>query len=264
MRWSRPQLSSIGLAGAWFAPYAPDESVGTPYEGPSRSYPFGLDYLGRDVLSRWLWGGRTVLLLALAATLLGLIGGLCIGLTAAYRRDWLDGALMRSTDLILAFPALLLFLLVLVSFGNGFVPLVAIIGFSQAVHASRIVRVAGREIVVLPYIEAAIARGDPAIRILGREILPNILTPVLIGAGLRFVYSVIAIASLSFLGFGIQPPAADWGLMVAENRPGLPLNAWGTLVPALTIAIFCVAVNLVTDAKARSAGRTLGRRETIQ
>jgi peptide/nickel transport system permease protein len=254
----------IGLFGPFVAPYAPDESVGSPFETASGAFPFGLDNLGRDVLSRWLWGGRSVLGYATAATLIGMVGGLCIGLTAAYRRDWVDGALMRSTDLFLAFPPLLLFLLVLVTFGNGALPLVVSIGAYHAIRVSRVVRVAAREILVLPYIEASQVRGDPALHILGREVLPNILSPVLIDAGFRFVYSVIIIASLSFLGFGIQPPAADWGLMVAENRAGLELNPWSTLLPAITIALLSVGVNLIADAKARSAGRVRDRRGLVQ
>ena len=212
------------------------------------------------MLSRWLWGGRSVLAYATAATLIGMVGGLCIGLSAAYRRDWVDGVLMRGTDLVLAFPPLLLFLLVLVTFGNGALPLVVSIGVYHAIRVSRLVRAAAREILVLPYIEASQARGDPALHILVREVLPNILSPVLIDAGFRLVYSVIIIASLSFLGFGIQPPAADWGLMVAENRAGLQLNLWSTLLPAITIALLSVGVNLVADAKARSAGRVRVRR----
>ncbi|MGH8241624.1 MAG: ABC transporter permease [Steroidobacteraceae bacterium] len=250
---------AIGLLGPFFAPYAPDLTVSTPFGGPSVDHPFGLDYLGRDVLSRWLWGGRSVLVLATAATLLGVVGGLCIGLVAAYRRDWLDGALMRSTDLILGFPPLLLFLLVLVAFGNGNGPLIAIIGLYHAIRMSRVVRAAAREVIVLPYIEASLARGDPARHILGKEVLPNILSPVLIDAGFRFIYSVIIIASLSFLGFGIRPPAADWGLMIAENLSALQLNPWATLVPALTLALLSVGVNLVTDAKSRGPGRLLSQ-----
>jgi peptide/nickel transport system permease protein len=254
----------VGLFGPFVAPYAPDESVGSPFETASGAYPFGLDNLGRDVLSRWLWGGRSVLAYASAATLIGMVGGLCIGLAAAYRRDWVDGVLMRSTDLFLAFPPLLLFLLVLVTFGNGALPLVVSIGAYHAIRVSRVVRVAAREVLVLPYIEASQVRGDPAMHILGREVLPNILSPVLIDAGFRFVYSVIIIASLSFLGFGIQPPAADWGLMVAENRAGLELNLWSTVLPAITIALLSVGVNLLADAKARSAGRVSDRRGWIQ
>ena len=119
---------AVGLFGPLLAPHPPDRSISIPFDGPSWDYPFGLDYLGRDVFSRWLSGGRSVLLLASAATIIGVVGGLVIGLVAAYRRDWVDGALMRSTDLILGFPPLLLFLLVLVSFGNRLVPLVAVVG----------------------------------------------------------------------------------------------------------------------------------------
>jgi peptide/nickel transport system permease protein len=249
----------VGLFGPLLAPHRPEFSVSVPFDGPSGDYPFGLDYLGRDVLSRWLSGGRSVLLLASAATLIGVLGGLVIGLVAAYRRDWVDGALMRSTDLILGFPPLLLFLLVLVSFGNRLVPLVAVIGLYHAIRMSRLVRAAARDVMVLPYIEACRARGDAATHVLGREVLPNILSPVLIDAGFRLIYSVIIIASLSFLGFGIRPPAADWGLMISENRSALQLNPWATLIPAFTLAQLSVGVNLMTDARARATGAEIGR-----
>jgi peptide/nickel transport system permease protein len=248
---------AVGLFGPLLAPHPPDQSVSIPFDGPSWDYPFGLDYLGRDVFSRWLSGGRSVLLLASAATLIGVAGGLAIGLVAAYRKDWLDGTLMRSTDLILGFPPLLLFLLVLVSFGNRLGPLVAVVGLYHAIRMSRLVRAAARDVMVLPYIEACRARGDRASHILIKEVLPNILSPVLIDAGFRFIYSVIIIASLSFLGFGIRPPDADWGLMISENRSAIQLNPWATLVPALTLALLSVGVNLMTDARSRATGAHL-------
>jgi peptide/nickel transport system permease protein len=250
---------AVGLIGPLLAPHPPDQSVSIPFDGPSWDYPFGLDYLGRDVFSRWLSGGRSVLLLASVATLIGVAGGLAIGLVAAYRKDWLDGTLMRSTDLILGFPPLLLFLLVLVSFGNRLGPLVAVVGLYHAIRMSRLVRAAARDVMVLPYIEACRARGDRASHILIKEVLPNILSPVLIDAGFRFIYSVIIIASLSFLGFGIRPPDADWGLMISENRSAIQLNPWATLVPALTLALLSVGVNLTTDARSRATGAHLSR-----
>lgn len=254
----------LGLFGPFVSPYAPDDSVGLPYASPTGAHWMGLDTVGRDVVSRWLWGGRSVLELATAATLIGVVGGVAIGLIAAYRTDWIDGALMRATDLVLAFPPLILFLLVIVTLGSGLGPLIGVVGLYHAVRVSRVVRVAGREVVVQPYIEAAQARGDSAFHILSRDVLPNVVSPVLIQAGFRFIYSVITIASVSFLGFGLQPPAADWGLMVSENREGLNLNPWGTIAPALTLAILTVGVSLVTDAYARSVGRSSARERDVQ
>lgn len=254
----------VALFGPFLAPYGPDDSVGLPYTAPSGAHWLGLDTVGRDVLSRWLWGGRSVLELAISATVIGVVWGVAIGLVAAYHTDWIDGALMRTTDLVLAFPPLILFLLVIVTLGSGLGPLIGVVGLYHAVRVSRVVRVAGREVVVQPYIEAAQARGDSAFHILSRDVLPNILTPVLIQSGFRFIYSVITIASVSFLGFGLQPPAADWGLMVSENREGLNLDPWGTIAPALTLAILTVGVSLVTDAYSRSVGRTGGRGREMQ
>jgi peptide/nickel transport system permease protein len=243
----------VACLGPFVAPYSPYDSVGIPFGSPGPGTLFGTDNLGRDVLSRWLHGGAQVMPLAAIATAVGLILGVPLGLWAAYRQDWVDSVIMRGTDLILAFPPLMIFLVVIVSLGNGVAPLVAIIGFYHAIRLSRLVRTAARSVMVLPYIEASKARGDPVAHILIREVLPNVLSPILVDAGFRLVYSVLTIASLAFLGFGIQPPTPDWGLMVAENRAGLQLNLWPTVLPAITLAVLSIGVNLVTDASGRSS-----------
>ena len=242
----------VAVIGPFVAPYSPSKSVATPFGTPSADHLLGLDYLGRDVFSRWLSGGRTVMVYATAATLLGVCGGLAIGLITAYRRDWVDGAVMRGTDLLLGFPPLLLFLLVLVTFGNNALPLILVVGAYHAIRMSRVVRSAAQGVMPQGFVEAAQARGDPASRIIVHEVLPNVTNVVLVDAGFRFIYSVIIIASLSFLGFGIQPPAADWGLMVAENRNGLQLNMWASLAPAITLAVLSLGINLVTDVRTRT------------
>jgi peptide/nickel transport system permease protein len=249
----------IAFFGPFLAPYSPYDSVSIPFDSPGPAAWLGTDNLGRDVLSRWLVGGAQVMPLAAIATAMGLILGVPLGLWAAYRSDWVDSVIMRGTDLVLAFPPLIIFLLVIVSLGNGVGPLVVIIGIYHSIRLARLVRTAARSIMVLPYIEASKARGDSVTHILLREVLPNVLSPILVDAGFRLVYSVLTIASLSFLGFGIQPPTADWGLMVAENRPGLQLNVWATVLPALTLAVLSIGVNLVTDASGQSEANLANR-----
>jgi peptide/nickel transport system permease protein len=246
----------VALLGPFLAPHAPDEPVGIPLTGPAEGQLLGTDFLGRDVLSRVLWGGRSVLLLAGAATLLAYgIGGLA-GVVAGYDRRLLDGTIMRGVDVLLSFPALI-FLLVLVT-GTGTSEAVLVIGVAlvQAPLVARVVRTATVEQSVRGFVEAAVARGESTQAILRREIIPNIVAPVAADAGLRLTYSIILVASVNFLGLGLQPPAADWALMVSENRSGLDLNPFVILAPTILIAVLTIAVNLVGDAVARTLGRS--------
>lgn len=254
----------VALVGPFFSPHAPDKPIGVPLEGPTADAPFGTDFLGRDVLSRVLWGGRSVLALAGLATALAYIGGAVIGLVAGYSRSLLDPLLMRAADVMLSFPALL-FLLVLVT-GAGTSKAVLVIGVAlvQLPLVARIVRTATLEQSVRGFVEAAVARGERTSAVLRREILPNIVAPIMADAGLRFTYSIILVASVNFLGLGLQPPAADWALIISENRNGLTLNPYVILVPAALIAILTIAANLVGDAVARSLGISTARRRIVR
>ena len=253
---------AVAVFGPLVAPHSPTQPVGTPLSGPSSRALLGTDYLGRDVLSRVLYGGRSVLGLALAATILAYVLGLAIGLIAGYRRSFIDPVLMRSVDVMLCFPPLL-FLLVLIA-GAGSSVAVMIIGVAlvQAPQISRIVRTATLEVSVRGYVEAAVARGERAPSVIVREVLPNILTPVLVDAGLRFTYSILIIASVNFLGLGLQPPNSDWALMISENRTYIQLNPWSVLVPAAMIGLLTIGINLTGDAIARSLGRSYVPRTT--
>ena len=254
----------VALVGPFFSPHAPDKPIGVPLEGPTADAPFGTDFLGRDVLSRVLWGGRSVLALAGLATALAYIGGAVIGLVAGYSRSLLDPLLMRAADVMLSFPALL-FLLVLVT-GAGTSKAVLVVGVAlvQLPLVARIVRTATLEQSVRGFVEAAVARGERTSAVLRREILPNIVAPIMADAGLRFTYSIILVASVNFLGLGLQPPAADWALIISENRNGLTLNPYVILVPAALIAILTIAANLVGDAVARSLGISTARRRIVR
>jgi ABC-type dipeptide/oligopeptide/nickel transport system permease subunit len=248
----------LGLAvlGPFFAPHEPDLPVGIPLTGPAEGRVLGTDFLGRDVLSRVLWGGRSVLALAGAATLLAYLAGGATGLIAGYRRGLTDGVLMRGVDVMLSVPALIFLLVLVTGAGTSAAVLVAGVALVQAPLVARVVRTATLEQAVKGFVEAAEARGESTLAIVWRELLPNIAGPLFADVGLRFTYSIILVASVNFLGLGLQPPAADWALIVSENRSGLDLNPYAILAPALLIAVLTIAVNLVGDAIARGLGRS--------
>jgi ABC-type dipeptide/oligopeptide/nickel transport system permease subunit len=246
----------VAVLGPFFAPHSPTASIGIPFDGPSRSAPLGYDLLGRDVLSRVLWGGRSVLGLAGAATVLAYAAGGLVGLVAGYSRSVLDGVLMRGADILISFPALLFILVLITGAGTSRAALVAGVAIVQAPLVARIVRTATLEQSVRGFVEAAAARGERTLSILAREILPNIVSPIAADFGLRFTYSIILVASVNFFGLGLQPPDADWALIISENRDGLTLNPWVILVPAALIALLTISLSLVGDAAARSLGRS--------
>jgi peptide/nickel transport system permease protein len=247
---------AVAIFGRYFAPYDPNVPVTAPLSPPSSHYWLGTDFLGRDVFSRLLYGGRSVITLAALATGLGYLIGMSIGLIAGFSRSRIDPVLMRSVDVMLAFPPLL-FLLVLISgAGTGVQVLVIGVAVIQAPGISRIVRTATLEVSVRGYVEAAIARGERSYAVIVREVLPNIMAPVLVDSGLRFTYSILIIASVNFLGLGLQPPASDWALMISDNRQYIAIQAWAVLAPAAMIALLTIGINLTGDAIARSLGRS--------
>jgi ABC-type dipeptide/oligopeptide/nickel transport system permease subunit len=245
----------LALIGPLFAPHSPAESINYPFAGPSSQAILGTDVIGRDVLSRLLYGGRTLLLLSLTATLIAYCVGLTIGLTAGYVRS-LDGILMRAVDVILAFPALLFLLVLATGAPHSEAALVLGVATVHLPGIARIVRTATLEVSVKGYVEAAVIRGERTASVLWHEVLPNVMSPVLADVGLRFSGSILLIASVNFLGLGLKPPAADWALMIAENRVGITLQPWVILVPALLLAALTISVNLIADAIAQSMGRS--------
>lgn len=247
----------VALAGPWFAPHGPDEILGAPYQNPSWAYPFGTDFVGRDVLSRVLWGGRTVVGLAGLATVLAYAIGATIGLVAGYTRSKVDSILMRSMDVILAFPAILLLLVLATGAGASAAVLVLGVALIHIPGVARILRTATAEASVRGYVEAAVARGESMWSVLFREILPNLGGVIVADGGPRFTVSVLLVASVNFLGLGLQPPAADWALMIAENREGLTIQPWAIVAPALLIALLTIGINTAADAVARGTGRSL-------
>jgi len=271
LRFARTRTGAVGLAllclvvgiavfGPFFAPHAPDAPIGITLTGPTADAPLGTDFLGRDVLSRVLWGGRSVLGLAGLATLLAYVAGATVGLVAGHARSLLDPVLMRGADVLLSFPALLFLLVLVTGVGTSKATLVIGVAVVQAPLVARIVRAATLEQSVRGFVEAAVARGERASAILRREILPNIAGPIAADAPLRFTYSIILVASVNFLGLGLQPPAADWALIISENRSGFVLNPWVIFVPAALIALLTISANLVGDSIARTLGVSVGAR----
>lgn len=238
---------AVALFGPFFAPYPPDEIFGTSFADPSHQHLLGLDFVGRDALSRFLWGGRTAIFVALLGTILGFLVGTAIGLVSAYRRGVVDEAFGRFTDLLLAFPALIFALLLLAAFGSSIKIVVIAIAIATVPGVTRIARAAALEVVDLPYVEAARARGESVVYITVREMLPNIGRPILVDFGLRLTGSILLVAALSFLGLGIRPPAADWGLMIGENRVALTVQPWPVILPIIAISFITIGINLVLD-----------------
>lgn len=243
---------ALAVLGPFFAPYTPTEFVGPPFAAPSSTAVLGTDYIGHDVLSRVLYGGRTVILLALAATVIGLVVGVTLGLVAGYARRLVDESIMRLLDVLLAFPSIVLALLFVSILGPKLWLIVLMVGLSHAPRIARVTRVAALEVAQRDFVRAAEALGVAKARILFSEILPNITSPLLVEFGLRLTYSIGLIAALSFLGFGMQPPAADWGLMINENRIGITVQPYAVLVPVVLIGILTVGTNMIADGLGRA------------
>jgi peptide/nickel transport system permease protein len=252
-------LVLIAVIGPLFAPHSPSEFVATPYAKPSGHLLLGADNLGRDVLSRFLWGGRSVLGLAFLATTIGVVAGVTIGLIAAYSRGLLDDTLMRTTDVVIAFPPIVLALVAIATVGPQIWLLVLAAAITTAPRIARVTRGAALEVVERDFVRAAEANGVPRLKILFSEVLPNITSPLVVDASLRLTYCIGLIAGLSFLGFGLRPPAADWGLMINENDQGLAIQPWGVVTPIIAIALLTIGTSLIGDGIARaSAGLELG------
>ncbi len=246
-------IVGVALLGPLLAPHNPDAFVAPPNEAPGSGLLFGADALGRDVFSRFLHGGWTVLYMSLAATIIGVGIGLIVGLSAAYLGGFTDEILMRIADVFMAFPQIVLALLLVTAFGPKVYLIILCIGISHAPRVARVIRGAAQQVVERDFIKAAEAVGEPRRRVIFGELLPNVSSPLLVEFGLRLTYSIGLIAGLNFLGLGLQPPQADWGLMIQENRLSLTVQPWSVMLPVIAIAALTIGSNLMTDAYARAA-----------
>jgi peptide/nickel transport system permease protein len=241
------------VVGPLVAPHDPDALVTLSFGKPSGQFLLGGDYLGRDVLSRVLDGGRVILVMAVCATALGLVGGALAGISAAYLRGVSDGIIMRTADVILSFPQVVFALLLLALLGPKLWLITLTVGVSHAPQVARVLRSATLDISERDFVKAAELQGMKPGKVMTKEILPNLVSPLMVEAGLRLTYSIVIIAGLAYLGFGQPPPAANWGTMIYENRIGLAQNPWAVIVPAALIALLTIGINTFTDAFARVA-----------
>jgi peptide/nickel transport system permease protein len=253
-------MMAIIVFGPWLTPYAPTAiGVGPPTEPPSLRHWLGTDNLGRDVLSRFLVGGNTVLLVPLLAVGLALVLGGGLGLAGGYRPGTpFDLVVARAFDFAVTVPPLLL-VMVIVGGRPSDLILIVTVALVFAPRIGRIVRGTTQAVVTNDYVAAARARGERAAAICVREIVPNIAVPVTADLALRITYGILFVATLSYLGLGVQPPSSDWGLMVAESRSFIAVAPWATLVPTLGIAALSVSFNLLADALGRHLSRMMYR-----
>ncbi len=241
------------VIGPLVAPQPATALVTLAFGKPSGQFWLGGDYLGRDVLSRVLDGGWVLLVMAVCATAIGIAGGALAGVSAAYLRGVSDGIIMRSADVILSFPQVVFALLLLSLLGPKLWLITLTVGVSHAPQVARVLRAATLDVSERDFVRAAELQGMRPGKVMVKEILPNLVSPLMVETGLRLTYSITIFAGLAFLGFGQAPPAATWGTMIYENRIGLSQNPWAVIVPAALIALLTIGINTYTDAFARVA-----------
>lgn len=241
----------LNIAVAAFAPvispYGETEITGDVWEAMSLTHPLGTDHLGRDLLSRLIYGARNTIALALMITFLSFTMGTIGGFLAATLGRWCDTLLSRVVDIVLSFPTLIFALIVLSVVGTSIPSLIGVIAILDATRVFRLARAVAMDISVMEFVEAGRLRGEKTGWIILREILPNAMPPLVAEFGLRFCFVFLFIAGLSFLGLGIQPPTADWGSMVKENAGAITFGIFTPLWPAAAIALITVGVNLIVD-----------------
>lgn len=237
----------VAIFAQWLAPYPIDAAVGGVWELPSATYWLGTDTIGRDILSRLIYGAQVTIFVAGASSILAFSLGSILGFVAATQGGWVDQVLSRLVDLVMAIPSLIIALVVLSVLPLNLTVLILVMGVLDATRVFRLSRAVAVDITVMDYVEAARLRGEGGGWIIFREILPNALSPLVAEFGLRFIFAVLFISTLSFLGLGIQPPLTDWGGMVKENKDALVYGKSAALMPALAIAALAISVNLVAD-----------------
>ncbi len=238
----------IALFGPMLAPYTyTQQNLAARLQPPSDDHVFGTDQFGRDIYSRILYGSRDVLVVAGSGTALAVFFGLLLGLFSGYRGGMFDEIVMRLMDVILSIPPLLLAMVILFSLGPSRVNVIIVVGFLYIPMVARVVRSVVLELKTRQFVEAARLRGESSLYVLYKEILPNVLPPLAVEASMRFSYSIFLVASLGFLGLGVQPPSPDWGLMVGEARTWFHQARWVLYFPAGAIAVLVVGVGFMSD-----------------
>lgn len=237
----------LAVFAPWIAPYGMSQVVGDMWQPRSAEFFMGTDNLGRDLWSRLVYGTRTTMSIAALATALAFSLGAILGILAAVYGGWVDQSISRGVDMLMSIPTLIFALVILSVMPSTILMLILIMGILDSTRVFRISRAVAVDINVMDYVEAARLRGEGKRWIVFREILPNALSPLIAELGLRFIFAVLFLSSLSFLGLGVQPPEADWGSMVRENRQGIVFGIPAALIPAAAIALLAISVNLVAD-----------------
>lgn len=238
----------VALFAPLLAPHGIGEIVDADYFGPmSRQFPLGTDYLGRDMLSRILLGTRYTVGISLASVVLACVTGVTLGMAAAVAGNWTDSLLSRFLDALNSIPSKLFGLVVVAGVGSSIPVLILTLAVIYTPGSYRFARALAVNVNTMDFITVARARGEGVLYIIGSEILPNILGPIFADVGLRFVFTVLLLSGLSFLGLGVQPPNADWGALVRENISGLPFGAPAVMFPSVAIASLTISVNLLID-----------------
>ncbi len=237
----------VAIFAQWIAPYAIEDVSGGQWEAPSAKFWLGTDTIGRDILSRLIYGAQITIFVALASSVLAFSMGAFLGFLAAVKGGWIDQVLSRIVDMVMAVPSLIVALVMLSVLPLNLTVLILVMGILDSTRVFRLSRAVAADVAVMDYVEAAKLRGEKGTWVIFREILPNALSPLVAEFGLRFIFAVLFISTLSFLGLGIQPPLADWGGMVKENKDGLIYGKSAALLPAAAIAALAISVNLVAD-----------------
>ena len=241
-------IVAVVVIGIWFTPYDPTAfAVRSRLMAPGLAHPFGTDEFGRDVLSRVLAGGHLSLAIGFGAMLICLLIGVPLGLLAAFHRGFAEAAIMRTVDLLISLPPVLLGLLILAVTPPSLIKTVIAVGLAYIPILARLSRAVGMELLREDFVQAAYARGEGALAILWHEILPNAWPPIIVECGLRVTFAILLGSALSFLGLGPQPPSSEWGLMIAESREFLTQAPWVGLAPGLCLSVLLVSVNLVGE-----------------
>ncbi len=237
----------VAIAAPLISPYTPTEMHATRLESPSLQHWLGTDHLARDVLSRVLWGTRVVVALAPISVLIGILIAAPLGLMSGYVGGRLDTLIMRGVDILLSFPTLLIYILIITTFGPSVIVVIISISLGSIPPITRIIRSLVLDVRTKDYVSAARLRGEKRRYILLREILPNVSGPIIVDTTIRIGYAIMAIGALGFLGLGIPPPTPDWGGMINEGRQWIFAMPWIVLAPAIALSSVVIGLNLLAD-----------------
>lgn len=240
-------FAGVALFAPWISPHAPDQVIGIAWDVPSSMAPLGTDNLGRDLLSRLIWGTRTSLSVTAVAALVAFVAGTTLGFIAGVAGGWIDQLISRVNDVLLAIPTLILALVILATLPKTLGVIILVLGLLEATRVLRVARALASDIAAMEFIDVARMRGEGLGWILMREILPNALPILIAEFALRFVFILLFLSALSFLGLGIQPPTADWGGLARDNKDGILFGIWAALVPGAAIAMLALCINTLAD-----------------